>query len=51
MTAEYLKKVKSEVQVGGQEGKPTIRHEESQEKVFIVYKFIQTPIDAISAGM
>ena len=27
------------------------KHEENSEKVFIVYKFIQTPLEAIIAGM
>ena len=30
---------------------PKPQPEENSEKVFIVYKFIQTPIDAIIAGM
>lgn len=30
---------------------PEPQGEENNEKVFIVYKFIQTPIDAIIAGM
>lgn len=40
MAAEYLNKASKEE-----------RHEEDKEKVFIVYKFIQTPIDALIAGM
>ncbi len=65
MTAEYFKQVKAQaaasqqvvVVVGGKQpqseepnNKPN-KIEENQEKVFIVYKFIQTPIDAIITGM
>ena len=46
MTAEYLKKVK------GGEKKPNEQQlEESNEKVFIVYKIMQTPLEALQAGM
>lgn len=42
LTIEYLKKCK---------GNNCDPQPEPQEKVFIVYKFIQTPIEAIIAGM
>lgn len=58
MTLEYLNR--SKVQKAGKpddcddKPKPQCSQpqcEENSEKVFIVYKFIQTPIDAIIAGM
>jgi hypothetical protein len=57
LTAEYLKKAKANK--GGDKPNSSLpcpereplQLEENNEKVFIVYKFIQTPIDAIIAGM
>jgi hypothetical protein len=46
MTAEYLKKVK-----GGDKQPNEQQPEESNEKVFIVYKIMQTPLEALQAGM
>jgi hypothetical protein len=57
MTVEYLKQSNNK---GSSTSSPRSNpdccppakpHEEDKEKVFIVYKIIQTPIDAIIAGM
>ena len=60
LTLEYLKKSKTPSQSKPQsvdrcdpcdDKQPSKPSEENNEKVFIVYKFIQTPIEAIIAGM
>jgi hypothetical protein len=43
MTVDWLKKNKGV--------NPNWSQQENSEKVFIVYKFIQTPIEALTAGM
>ena len=48
LTLEYLKNQKATTKPVESDPKPS---EDPSEKVFIVYKFIQTPIDAIIAGM
>ncbi len=48
MTAEYLKKVKGGDNQPNEQG---LQPEESNEKVFIVYKIMQTPLEALQAGM
>jgi hypothetical protein len=57
MTIEYLKKAKLSSSLNNlnnnceNNNNNLPKAEENQEKVFIVYKFIQTPIEAIIAGM
>lgn len=46
MTVDYLKKSK-----GGNNNNNCNQPQQDQEKIFIVYKFIQTPIEALIAGM
>ena len=48
MTAEYLKNVKGGDKQPKEQGQ---QPEESNEKVFIVYKILQTPLEALQAGM
>jgi hypothetical protein len=47
MTAEYLKQVKQQ----GDKSDNGNQQEDNNEKVFIVYKVIQTPVEALEAGM
>ena len=46
MTTDYLKQVKR-----GDNSNEVINQEDNNDKVFIVYKIIQTPIEALQAGM
>jgi hypothetical protein len=48
MTIEYLKKNKGSSNNNLRCGEP---EGDQSEKVFIVYKFVNTPIDALIAGM
>lgn len=45
LTADYLKQVK------GGDANGQGQAEENNDKVFIVYKIMQTPLDALQAGM
>ncbi len=48
MTAEYLKKFQATEKNSSE---PESQGEESNEKVFIVYKIMQTPLEALQAGL